>query len=76
MSGTHDGAFLGIPPSGRAVRVSDTIISRFADSKWAEDWVNYDRLGLLQQISALSAYAPGCVNRRATITRCNSDVPS
>jgi len=50
--GTHQGAFFGIPPTGRPVIVTGIVIWRFADSKVVEDWTEFDRLGLLQQLDA------------------------
>jgi predicted ester cyclase len=53
--GTHQGALMGIPPTGKPVAISALVISHFVDSKWAEDWVNIDTLGMLQQIGAIPA---------------------
>lgn len=52
--GTHTGALLGIPPSGRRVVVTGIVISRFAQGMWQEDWLNFDALGMLQQLGAIS----------------------
>ena len=52
-TGTQTGEFLGIPPSGRAAKVTATITSRFENGKWVEDWVNNDDLGLFQQIGVI-----------------------
>ena len=55
---THGGSLMGIPPTGKPVQVTGIIISRFtADGKWAEDWVNWDTLGLLQQIGVIPSIA-------------------
>jgi steroid delta-isomerase-like uncharacterized protein len=51
--GTHQGALMGIPPTNKPVAISATIISRFVDSKWTEDWLSIDMLGMLQQIGAI-----------------------
>jgi len=53
VRGTHKGELMGIPPTGKQVTVSSILISRFADGKWAEDWANYDALGMMQQIGAI-----------------------
>jgi steroid delta-isomerase-like uncharacterized protein len=53
--GTHKGALMGIPPTDKPVAISAIIVSRFVDGKWAEDWLNIDMLGMLQQIGALPA---------------------
>jgi len=39
----------------KPVAISALIISRFAGGRWAEDWVNIDTLGMLQQIGAVPA---------------------
>ena len=51
--GTHQGELMGIPPSGNQVEVSGITISRFEGGKIAEDWTNYDTLGMMQQIGAI-----------------------
>jgi steroid delta-isomerase-like uncharacterized protein len=53
VHGTHRGDFLGIPPSGREVKVATLLLSRFAGARIAEEWVVKDMLGLLQQIGAI-----------------------
>lgn len=50
--GTHSGALLGIPPTGRVVTITGSVLSRFADGKWAEDWHHQDTLGMLHQLGA------------------------
>ncbi|MFF6781992.1 ester cyclase [Streptomyces sp. NPDC012510] len=51
---THKGDFLGIPASGRTVRMTGTTIHRFTpEGKIAEGWWEYDRLGLMGQLGAL-----------------------
>jgi steroid delta-isomerase-like uncharacterized protein len=52
VTGTHNGPLMGIPASGKSVRLSGIVISRFVNGKWAEDWANWDTLGMLQQIGA------------------------
>lgn len=59
MSGTHKGSFLGIPPSGKTVRVRGVQIARFAEGKMVERWGSSDQLGLLEQIGAWPAQRPG-----------------
>ena len=53
ISGTHTGDLMGIPPSGKMVNVSGTGIFKLADGKLTDNWVNFDSLGLLQQIGAV-----------------------
>ena len=51
--GTHEGTFMGVPPSGRKVAVTGIDIFRITANKLVEGWVNSDILGLLQQIGAI-----------------------
>jgi predicted ester cyclase len=55
FTGTHQGEFLGIPPTGRQVTVSATYICRLADGKIVERWANSDELGMLWQLGAIPA---------------------
>ena len=48
--GTHDGEFMGIPPTGREVEVGGIAVLRIEDGKLAETWVAADFNSLLQQI--------------------------
>jgi predicted ester cyclase len=58
-SGTHQGEFLGLPPTGRRAAWQLVAIQRIGpDGKCAEQWASWDQLGLLQQLGALPA-APG-----------------
>jgi predicted ester cyclase len=55
VTGTHSGPLMRIPASGKPVSVLATGIFRMVDGKMAENWVNFDALGLLQQIRAVPA---------------------
>jgi len=52
-TGTHQGDLMGIPPTGRQVIVTAIYIARIADGKIAEEWGNFDALGMLQQIGVI-----------------------
>ncbi|MHC4301238.1 MAG: ester cyclase, partial [Planctomycetota bacterium] len=51
-SATHTGEFMGIPPTGRQITIAGISIHRFADGKFVESWVNYDSMGMMQQLTA------------------------
>ncbi len=53
-SGTHQGELMGIAPTGNRAAVTGITISRIADGKIAEDWVNWDTLGMMQQLGVIS----------------------
>ena len=54
-TGTHQGPLMGIVPSGKHVTITGITITRIASGKAVEDWVNFDTLGMLQQIGAIPA---------------------
>jgi len=50
MRGTHQGASLGMPPTGKQCTMPGIGIFRLDGGKVAELWVIYDQLGMLQQL--------------------------
>jgi steroid delta-isomerase-like uncharacterized protein len=50
--GTHQGALLGAPPTGREVVVTGITVSRCEDGRIAEEWELVDMAGLLAQVGA------------------------
>jgi steroid delta-isomerase-like uncharacterized protein len=53
LTGTHQGDFAGIPPTGRQVKVSGMDILRLKDGKVAEHWTEMDTLGMMQQLGVI-----------------------
>jgi steroid delta-isomerase-like uncharacterized protein len=53
--GTHKGELMGIAATNKQVTVTGITISRIANGKVAEEWTNWDTLGMLQQIGAVPA---------------------
>jgi steroid delta-isomerase-like uncharacterized protein len=51
--GTHEGEFMGIPPSGRPVNVSLIDVVRISDGRVVEHWSVGDNLGMMQQLGAM-----------------------
>jgi steroid delta-isomerase-like uncharacterized protein len=51
--GTHEGEFMGIPPSGRAVSMGLIDIVRISDGRVVEHWSMGDTLGLMQQLGVI-----------------------
>jgi len=54
-SGTHQGKFMGIPPTGKQVTATGMEIIRIAGRKFVEHWMELDALGLLQQLGVVPA---------------------
>ena len=53
MRGTHKGEFMGIPPTSKQVTITGIQILRVASGKIAENWINLDALGMLQQLGVV-----------------------
>ena len=49
-TGTHKGAFMGIPATGRAVRVWGIVIDRLVDGRIKETRIIMDTAGLMAQL--------------------------
>jgi steroid delta-isomerase-like uncharacterized protein len=54
-SGTHQGEFMGVAPTGRHVTFTGMRLFRIADNKIVESWVNIDERGLQEQLGAVSS---------------------
>ena len=53
VSGTHQGDFMGMPPTGRSFSVQHMHMYRVKDGKLAEHWACRDDLGQLTQLGVL-----------------------
>jgi steroid delta-isomerase-like uncharacterized protein len=50
---THEGELMGVEATGESVDVTGMVLYRFEDGRIAEGWINYDALGIMQQIGAV-----------------------
>ena len=55
---THQGEFMGIPPTGKRITWSCIDIWRIADGKIVEHWVEADMMSLMQQLGAIPPLSP------------------
>lgn len=53
-SGTHKNDFRGIAPTDKTARPTGITISRIENGRIAEEWINWDTLGLLRDLGLLS----------------------
>jgi steroid delta-isomerase-like uncharacterized protein len=58
LTGTHRGPFLGIAPTGRAVRVGGLSLDHLRDGVLISGFDGWDNLGLRQQLGALPEDSP------------------
>jgi predicted ester cyclase len=55
VTGTHQGEYLGIAPTGRSVTYKEIFICRFVDGRIAEIWGVVDVFSQLKQLGAMPA---------------------
>ncbi len=53
--GTHNGPFLGVPPTGKTTSITCIDINRLSNGKTVEHWLEMDSLGLFQQLGVIPA---------------------
>ena len=52
LHGTQKGEFMGVAPTGRSITFTAIGIYRFENGMLAEDWIQYDALGILKRLGA------------------------
>ena len=52
FSGTHTGDFMGMPPTGKEITVTEMTFDRFTGGKLVEHRAEVDMFGLMQQLGA------------------------
>jgi steroid delta-isomerase-like uncharacterized protein len=58
-TGTHEGAFMDLPPTGRLIDVQFVDIIRFgADGRAREHWGVFDQFAMMQQLGAIPEGPP------------------
>ena len=74
-TGTHRGTFMGVEPTNRELTWTGITIDRIAEGKMVESWANWDMMGMMQQLNAVSAPSErGSQEERANV-RCAADSP-
>jgi steroid delta-isomerase-like uncharacterized protein len=54
-TGTHNGQFLGMPPTNKKASVTGTSIFRLEGPKIAEEWANWNLMSMLEQLGLAKA---------------------
>lgn len=55
VTGTHQGGYRGLPPTGKSVTWNEIFIVRFADGRIAEIWGVVDVFSQMRQLGAIPA---------------------
>jgi len=58
FTGTQQGEFMGVAPTGRRIEVNAIDILRFRDGQFVEHWGVMDAMTMMQQLGALPEQAP------------------
>jgi predicted ester cyclase len=51
--GTHQGTFQGVPPTGRRWAATCSAFYRVEDGRIVDSWLNWDVLGILDQVGGV-----------------------
>ncbi|WP_396610615.1 ester cyclase [Haloferax sp. S1W] len=54
-TGTHDGEFMGVEPTGKEIEIQGVVIVRIEDGKFAESWSYANMMGLMQQLGVVES---------------------
>src|SRR5262245_3221570 len=57
--GTHKGPLMGIPPTGKTIAMGGISWFRMTSGGIAEEWSEFDRLGMMVQLGVAGAPPPG-----------------
>jgi hypothetical protein len=66
LTGTQKGPFMGIPPTGRKIEVTEIHIYRLVDDKAVEHRVGRDDLGAMRQLGIIADAVPAPGNPNGT----------
>jgi steroid delta-isomerase-like uncharacterized protein len=50
LSGTHEGEFMGVEPTGESFTIQNMVFTRIQDGRIVERWTQPDTLGLFKQL--------------------------
>jgi steroid delta-isomerase-like uncharacterized protein len=55
VTGTHQGEYMGVPPTGKTITYREIMIVRFTDGRIAETWGIVDVLSQMKQLGMIQA---------------------
>ena len=67
LTGTYEGEFMGIPPTGRRIEVNEIHIYRLEGGKAVEHRAGRDDLGALRQLGVIADVVPEPGARREPV---------
>ncbi len=67
ISGTHQGEFQGVAPTGKSFKVAALQLGRFKDGRCVERWGSTDELGMMKQLGILADVADSAPEKRGVV---------
>lgn len=67
LSGTHQGEFQGVAPTGKSFKVAALQLARFENGRCVERWGSTDELGMLKQLGILADVAGTATEEKGVI---------
>jgi steroid delta-isomerase-like uncharacterized protein len=58
LTGTHEGPFMGIPPTGRRIEIAEIHVYRLRDGKAVEHRAGREDLGAMRQLGVIADAVP------------------
>ena len=66
VTGTHEGEFQGIPPSGKKLSLDEMAFLTIIDERITEGWITSDTMSFMQQIGAIPTTSRAIGNNNTT----------
>ena len=67
ISGTHQGEFQGVAPTGKSFKVAALQLARFKNGRCVERWGSTDELGMMKQLGILADVAGSATDGKGVI---------
>jgi steroid delta-isomerase-like uncharacterized protein len=67
ISGTHQGEFQGVAPTGKSFKVAALQLARFENGRCVERWGSTDELGMMKQLGILAQVAEAAPEKKGVI---------
>lgn len=68
ISGTHQGEFQGVAPTGKGFKVAALQLARFEDGRCVERWGSTDELGMMKQLGILAEVAGNASDEKGVMS--------